>query len=146
MGNFKKVDFIGSSRRRADLSENEISVVVTGTKTPNYILMNNNVSKEVMDKKFFKLNVYSDDESKKVAFQFGRTGDLQVRNGDTKKQVTSWRLSNKHLVDYIMKFFDILPGDTGHHKLYITANKAQGNAECVMYYIRKSGMEQINFN
>lgn len=145
MGNFKKVDFINNSKGRVDLSENEISVVVTGTKTPNYILMNNIVSKEVMEKRFFKLNVYCDEEAKKVAFQFGKTGDLPVRTSYGKKQQTSWRLSSKQLVKYIMDLFDILPGDNGHHKLYISENQAKGNAECLMYYIRKSGMEQVNF-
>ena len=145
MGNFKKVDLIGNSRGRVSLLCNELSVVVTGTKTPNYILMNNFVSKEVVDRKYCKLNVYCDEDAKKVAFQFCNAGDLTVRMEGDKKCVTSWRLTNKALVGYIMKFFDILPGDTGHHKLIISENKAQDKADCVMYYIRKSGLEQINF-
>ena len=50
MGNFQKVDFVNASKGRVGLSENEISIVVTKSKTPNYILMNNSVTKEVFDK------------------------------------------------------------------------------------------------
>lgn len=145
MGDFKKVDFANTSKGRVDFTENEISVVVTGTKTPNYILMNNYVKDEVFGKGFSKLNVFCDQENKVVAFQFGKTGDIAVRQGDGEKKKPTWRISNKTLVGYIMDFFDVLPGDNGHHKLHISQNKAQGKTDYVMYYIRKSGMEQVNF-
>jgi len=146
MANFEKVDFMNSLKGRVDLSESEVSVVVTGTKTPNYILINNAVTKDVCEKGYYKLNVYCNSENKTLGFQFGKTGDLIVRRDIDGSKKTSWRISNKQLVEYVMKFFDILPGDNGHHKLTITDNKAQGSVDYLMYYIRKTGMTHVNFD
>lgn len=144
MGNFQKVDFVNASKGRVGLSENEISIVVTKSKTPNYILMNNSVTKEVFDKGFSKLNVFKESSNNIIAFQFGKTGDIAVTRATGKKKV-SWRLSNKQLVDYMMDIFGIFPEEAGHHKLFISGNKAQSSTDYVMYYIQKSGMEQVKF-
>lgn len=49
MGNFKKVDLL-SSTSKLSLGENEIDVVITGSTTPNYIVLNKRVVDLVIKK------------------------------------------------------------------------------------------------
>lgn len=144
MGNFKKVDLMSDRKGRVDLSETELDIVVGSGKTSsNYLLFNKAITDAVWAKGFTKLNVYSDEDNKTVAFQFSKVGDLSVIKSD-KKGAGNLRLTHKKLLEFLCNFFNILPGDTGHHKLTVTGNKANAT-DCLMYYVRKSFMEQVNF-
>ena len=144
MGNFTKVDLL-SSTSKLSLGENEIDLVITGSKTPSYLVLNKSVLDQVCKKGLFKMSVYQDANNKVLAFNFGKTGDIiigQKQYPDKKRSVL--RLTHKKLIAFICEFFGINPAIKAHNKLSISGNKANGS-EILMFYVRVSGMEHVNF-
>lgn len=91
------------------------------------------------------MNVYQDTENKVLAFNFGKTGDITaISNTDPEKKRSVIKLTNKKLIAFICEFFGINPAIKGHNKLSISDNKANGS-EILMFYVRVSGMEHVNF-
>lgn len=144
MGNFTKVDLL-SSTSKLSLGENEIDLVITGSTTPSYLVLNKSVLDLVSKKQLFKMNVYQDADNKVLAFNFGKTGDITIiQNTDTEKKRSALRLTNKKLIAFICEFFGINPAIKAHNKLSISGNKANGS-EILMFYVRVSGMEHVKF-
>ena len=144
MGNFTKVDLL-SSTSKLSLGENEIDLVITGSTTPSYLVLNKNILDLVSKKGLFKMNVYQDADNKVLAFNFGKTGDITIfQNTDPEKKKSALRLTNKKLIAFICEFFGINPAIKAHNKLRISGNKANGS-EILMFYVRVSGMERVNF-
>lgn len=144
MGNFTKVDLL-SSTSKLSLGENEIDLVITGSTTPSYLVLNKNILDMVSKKGLFKMNVYQDADNKVLAFNFGKTGDITIfQNTDPEKKRSALRLTNKKLISFICEFFGINPAIKAHNKLRISGNKANGS-EILMFYVRVIGMEHVNF-
>ena len=144
MGNFTKVDLL-SSTSKLRLGENEIDLVITGSTTPSYLVLNKNILDMVSKKGLFKMNVYQDADNKVLAFNFGKTGDITIfQNTDPEKKRSALRLTNKKLIAFICEFFGINPAIKAHNKLSISGNKANGS-EILMFYVRVRGMEHVNF-
>ena len=144
MGNFTKVDLL-SSTSKLSLGENEIDLVITGSTTPSYLVLNKNILDMVSKKGLFKMNVYQDADNKVLAFNFGKTGDITIfQNTDQEKKRSALRLTNKKLISFICEFFGINPAIKAHNKLSISGNKANGS-DILMFYVRVSGMEHVNF-
>ena len=124
MGNFTKVDLRGSTSKLS-LGENEIDLVITGSTTPSYLVLNKSILDLVSKKGLFKMNVYKDAENKVLAFNFGKTGDITIfQNTDPEKKRSALRLTNKKLISFICEFFGINPAIKAHNKLRISGNKA----------------------
>lgn len=101
MGNFTKVDLL-SSTSKLSLGENEIDLVITGSTTPSYLVLNKSVFDLVSKKQLFKMNVYQDADNKVLAFNFGKTGDITIiQNIDPEKKRRALRLTNKKLIAFI---------------------------------------------
>ena len=144
MGNFTKVDLL-SSTSKLSLGENEIDLVITGSTTPSYLVLNKNILDLVSKKGLFKMNVYQDADNKVLAFNFGKTGDITIlQNTEPEKKRSALRLTNKKLIAFICEFFGINPAIKAHNKLRISGNKANGS-EILTFYVRVSGMEHVNF-
>lgn len=144
MGKFTKVDLL-SSTSKLSLGENEIDLVITGSTTPSYLVLNKSILDLVSKKGLFKMNVYQDADNKVLAFNFGKTGDITIiQNTDPEKKRSALRLTNKKLIAFICEFFGINPAIKAHNKLRISDNKANGS-EILMFYVRVSGMEYVNF-
>lgn len=144
MGNFTKVDLL-SSTSKLSLGENEIDLVITGSSTPSYLVLNKSVLDLVSKKQLFKMNVYQDADNKVLAFNFGKTGDITIiQNTNPDKKRSILKLTNKKLIAFICEFFGINPAIKAHNKLSISGNKANGS-EILMFYVRVSGMEYVNF-
>ena len=133
-----------SSTSKLSLCENEIDLVITGSATPDYLLLNKAIMAQIIKKGFFKINVYQDTENKVLAFNFGKTGDITaVSNTDPEKKRGALRLTNKKLIKFMCEFFGINPAIKCHNKLIISNNKAN-SSEMMMFYVRKSIMECVN--
>lgn len=144
MGNFTKVDLL-SSTSKLSLGDNEIDLVITGSTTPSYLVLNKSILDLVSKKGLFKMNVYQDADNKVLAFNFGKTGDITIiQNTDPDKKRSALRLTNKKLIAFICEFFGINPAIKAHNKLSISNNNANGS-EFLMFYVRVSGMEHVNF-
>lgn len=144
MRNFTKVDLL-SSTSKLSLGENEIDLVITGSTTPSYLVLNKNILDLVSKKGLFKMNVYQDADNKVLAFNFGKTGDITItQNTNPEKKRSALRLTNKKLIAFICEFFGINPAIKAHNKLRISGNKANGS-EILMFYVMVSGMEHVNF-
>lgn len=144
MGNFTKVDLL-SSTSKLSLGENEIDLVITGSSSPNHLVLNKSIWDQVSKKGLFKMSVYQDAANKVLAFNFGKTGDITVgQNTNPDKKRSVLRLTNKKLIAFICEFFGINPAIKAHNKLSISGNKANGS-EILMFYVRVSGMEHVNF-
>ena len=101
MGNFTKVDLL-SSTSKLSLGENEIDLVITGSTTPSYLVLNKNILDLVSKKGLFKMNVYQDADNKVLAFNFGKTGDITIfQNTYPEKKRSALRLTNKKLIAFI---------------------------------------------
>jgi len=123
MGNFTKVDLL-SSTSKLSLGENEIDLVITGSTTPSYLVLNKNILDLVYKKGLFKMNVYQDADNKVLAFNFGKTGDITIfQHTDPEKKRSTLRLTNKKLIAFICEFFGINPAIKAHNKLSISTTK-----------------------
>ena len=144
MGNFTKVDLL-SPTSKLSLGENEIDLVISGTKTPSHLVLNKSILDQVRKKGLFKMNVYQDASNKVLAFNFGKTGDITIiQNPNSDKRRNILKLTNKKLIAFICEFFGISPAIKAHNKLIISDNKANGS-DILMFYVRVSGMEHVNF-